>query len=94
MLKIEVVRSYIKDVTGTKGDNAGKTFHIPMVECYVHLPGEKYPIKSDYSLNKGQAAPPAGNYLLGPGSFYVDQYGSLQVRRSLELIADKVAKVA
>ncbi len=86
MLKIEVARSYIKTVTGSKGANAGKTFDIPMVECYAHLPGEKYPVKTDYSLGKGQQAPAPGVYLLGPGSFFVDQYGALNVRRTLELL--------
>ena len=91
-LKIEVVGSYIKNVRGTKGDNAGKEFQIPMVEAYSHLPGERYPVRTDYSLAKGQEAPKPGQYVLGAGSFFVDQYGNLGVRRSLELIA--VAKAA
>ena len=87
MLKVEVTGSYIKNVTGSKGDNAGKQFAIPMVETYAHLPGERYPIRCDYSLQKGSNAPNPGVYFVGPGSFYVDQYGSLQVRKHLELIA-------
>lgn len=86
MLKIEVSRGYTKEVTGTKGDNAGKQFKIPMVEAYAHLPGEKYPVKIDYSLQKGENAPNPGLYILGPESFYVDQYGALALRRSLHLL--------
>lgn len=86
MLKIEVGNSYIKNVTGSKGDNAGKQFQIPMVEAYAHLPGERYPVKCDYSLSKGENAPKPGQYLIGPGSFYVDQYGALAIRRSLHLM--------
>lgn len=85
-IKIEVAGSYIKSVTGSKGENAGKQFQIPMVEAYAHLPGERYPIKVDYSLGKGDAAPVAGTYMLGPKSFYVDQYGALQLRRTLDLM--------
>jgi hypothetical protein len=83
MLKIEVVKSYTKDVTKKA---TGEVFHIPMVETYAHLPGEKYPIKVEFSVGKGENAPAPGTYMLGPKSLYVDQYGQLQVRRSLDLI--------
>lgn len=86
MLKIEVAGSYIKNVRGSKGDNAGKEFQIPMVESYAHLPGEKYPVRCDYSLGKGDKAPANGQYFIGPASFYANEYGQLALRRTLELI--------
>lgn len=86
MLKIEVASSYVKQVTGSKGDNAGKQFQIPMVEAYAHLADEKYPVRCDYSLGKGQQAPGPGAYFIGPRSFYVNEYGQLGVRKTLELI--------
>lgn len=91
-IKVEVVSSYIKSVTGTKGDNAGKQFQIPMVEAYACLPEERYPVRIDYSLGKGETAPKPGEYSIGPNSFYVDQYGQLQLRRSLHLIPAPAAK--
>lgn len=88
MLKIEVVKQYVKHVTGSKGENAGKKFDIAMMEAYAHLPGEKYPIRCDFALAKDQAPFAPGPYLLGPGSFYVDNYGALALRRNLDLVPE------
>ena len=87
MLKVEVAGSYIKHVRGSKGDNAGKEFDIPMVEAYAHLADEKYPVRCDFSLGKGEKAPAPGQYFIGPRSFYCNEYGSLALKRTLELIA-------
>ena len=87
MLKIEVASTYIKHVRGSKGDNAGKEFDIPMVEAYAHLADSRHPVKCDYSLGKGDKAPAAGMYFVGPGSFYCNEYGQLSVKRTLELVA-------
>lgn len=89
MLKIEVTGSYVKHVTGSKGANAGKQFDIPMVRAFVYLPGEKYPTKCDYSVAKGQQAPAEGMYMLGPESFYVDEYGRIAIKQSLHLLPTK-----
>lgn len=90
MLKIEVTGGYVKHVTGSKGANAGKEFNIPMVRAFVYLPGEKYPTKCDYSVAKGQTPPNEGMYLLGPDSFYVDEYGRIAVKQSLHLLPAKL----
>lgn len=94
MLKIEVAGSYIKHVKGSKGDNAGKEFDIPMVEAYAQLEGERYPVRCDYSLGKGDKAPAPGLYFVGPGSFYCNEYGSLAIRRTLHLIPAPAAQKA
>ena len=92
MLKIEVSGSYIKNVPGCKGDNAGKQFQIPKVDSYAHLADERYPVRCDYSLSKGQNAPAAGTYFVGPKSFYVNEYGQLAVRKTLDLIPIPTSK--
>lgn len=89
MLKIEVTGSYIKNLTGKNGPNAGKEFNIPMVECYAHLADSKFPVRCDYSVAKGEKAPTPGMYFIGPDSFEVggEYGGQLVVKRSLHLVA-------
>ncbi len=83
MLKIEVVGTHVKTVHGKAGGkNEGKTFEIPEVTAYAGLPGERYPAKMVFPVPQGQQPPAPGMYMLAPESFYVDQFGTLQLRRS------------
>ena len=89
MLKLEVAGSYIKSITGKNGANAGKSFDIPMVEAYAHLADSKFPVRCDYSVEKGAKAPNPGMYFVGPESFEVggEYGGQLVLKRSLHLVA-------
>ncbi|NKF22973.1 single-stranded DNA-binding protein [Solimonas marina] len=91
MLNIEVTRSYTKEVTKK---STGEHFSIPMIEAYVLLPGERYPVKIEVPVAKGAKPANPGDYVLGPGSFYVDQFGRLNVRQNLELLPATKAKAA
>lgn len=91
-IKIEVKSEVVKTVKGTKGDNAGKIFHIPEIHGYAAISGERNPMpillgipapkgKDDRTGHYDQ-----GVYRLGPSSFYVANR-ELRLRDHVDLIA-------
>ena len=81
-MKIEVVKWDAKQVVSKK---TGEIFNLKEVEGYVHGLG-KYPTQVKFTPPKGHEPPVPGMYTIAPSSYFVDRFGSLQLRSSLELV--------
>lgn len=49
----------------------GKTVEGAKQEAYLHVPGARFPVKMDVSLQKGVPPLRVGDYVTGPGCFAV-----------------------
>jgi hypothetical protein len=72
--------------TATKNgtSKAGKPYSITEQDAWVELNGERRRIR--VTLSDGAAPFPVGDYTVGEGSFYVGDFGQLQLGR-LELVS-------
>lgn len=48
-------------------------------ECFVHHPGDRYPLTTKISIKDGEQPYPPGFYQLAKGSFKANQYGGLEL---------------
>ena len=84
MLKIDVEAGVIERVVPGKNGN----FTVYSQVGYVHLPGKRYPVECQISLEAMHAKAggwQAGSYHLGPESFDVGRYGDLVLKRQVIL---------
>lgn len=81
MIKIEITDTDVKTRNFSKD---GKDFVFREQQAWIHRDDEKYPVQFKLSLGEGSAYAP-GFYSIAPGSFTVDRYNSLMLRRVLVL---------
>lgn len=90
-IKVEVVNEFVEKVKGKNGQKVGHLFHIPKLNAYAALVGERHPvgIVIDIPAPKREDDTtghyPPGVYAVGAASFYVGKR-RLQLRRHLILL--------
>lgn len=91
-LRIDIDSAEIRTKSGTSSKN-NKPYTLRLQFGYVHLAGERYPVKIELTLSDEQPAYAPGSYTLSDGSFFVGRFDRLELGR-LELEPLKASVVA
>ncbi|MGL6424170.1 single-stranded DNA-binding protein [Aeromonas caviae] len=84
-MKIEIANVSVRNQSGTS-QRTGKAYSMDKQEAYLHLDGQPYPVKFEFTLAQGATPYQKGFYSVTDKSFIVDRFGSLSVSGQLELI--------
>lgn len=95
MIKLEIHDTQIDEFTGIS-KKSGNPFNIRKQTGFAHLSSSPYPIQISINLDDGQAPFLPATYELLEDSYFVNNFGQLQIGRlKLKKIADlKLAKTA
>lgn len=76
-MRIEITSAKVQTISGTneRGDWAMR-----IQQGYLHTPGEKYPERFEFILNRDQQPYAPGMYKLGREALSIDRRGRLEVR--------------
>lgn len=86
-MRLEVKSTDVAVKEGTS--RAGRPYSIREQHAWLDT-GKAYPSEVRIRLNEKQEAFPPGQYSIGPGCFWVDRYGSVQVDLAKITRADAV----
>lgn len=81
-MKIEIAKADAELIQGTSAAT-GRAYSFKKQDAFVSLPGKKYPVEFQLTLDADQPPYPVGVYTLNPESLYVDNKGRLSVGRVL-----------
>jgi hypothetical protein len=84
-MKIEIAHVTVRNQSGTS-QRTGKPYSMDKQEAYLHLDGQPYPVKFEFTLAQGATPFQKGFYTVTDKSFIVDRFGSLGVSGQLDLV--------
>lgn len=84
-MKIEIANVSVRNQSGTS-QRTGKPYSMEKQEGYLHLEGQPYPVKFEFTLAQGAKPYEKGYYTVTDKSFIVDRFGSLSLSGQLELV--------
>lgn len=84
-MKIEIANVSVRNQSGTS-QRTGKAYSMEKQEAYLHLEGQPYPVKFEFTLAQGATPFQKGFYTVTDKSFIVDRFGSLGLAGQLELV--------
>jgi len=67
----------------------GRNITVHEQRGYVHIPGQKYPVEMNVSLEDSSRHYSPGVYQVDPSSFMVDRYKNLGLSKFLKLVPVK-----
>lgn len=84
-MKIEIANVSVRNQSGTS-QRTGKPYSMEKQEAYLHLDGQPYPVKFEFTLAQGATPYQKGFYTITDKTFIVDRFGSLGVSGQLDLV--------
>ncbi|AXH73838.1 MAG: helix-destabilizing protein [Inoviridae sp.] len=84
-MKIEIANVSVRNQSGIS-QRTGKPYSMEKQEAYLHLDGQPYPVKFEFTLAQGATPYQKGFYTITDKTFIVDRFGSLGVSGQLELV--------
>ena len=85
-VRIEIESEVVKEKRIQTGSGE---FTIYEQEAWLRIPGERYPQKCKMQLADGKSAHKIGEHSIDPRSVTVSQFGSVQLKKVLELKLEK-----
>jgi len=84
-MKIEIANVSVRNQSGIS-QRTGKPYSMEKQEAYLHLDGQPYPVKFEFTLAQGATPYQKGFYTITDKTFIVDRFGSLGISGQLELV--------
>lgn len=92
-MKIEIVSADVREISGTSS-KTGKAYNMKKQDAYVHLDGQKYPVKFEFTLEDKATPYAPGWYSLDESSYFVDRFSNLQLGGTLKLTPTQQVRAA
>lgn len=84
-MKIEIVSTEIHNLSGVS-KHTQKPYSINKQSGFMHLDGERYPVRVEFNIADGATAWPVGFYSVLDSSFTVDRFGGIGINSELKLV--------